>query len=187
MSKPSLHEVIKLSYADKQKQQEGLKHYGYNYDSRFSNDNHQVYYNPNEEKLIFSVTGTHKPSDWITNAYLGVGKLKDTTRYQESDKALKEAKAHYNPKNVSITGHSQSGATASYIANPEDNVYTLDKASTIGQSYRPNEKAYRTSGDAVSVLGVLNKNMKTLGNNNFFKDPLNAHNVDNIKDEEIYV
>ena len=63
---------------------------------------------------IFSVTGTHKPSDWVTNAYLSVGKLKDTSRYQESDKALKEAKAHYNPKS-SITGHSQGGATASTI------------------------------------------------------------------------
>ena len=187
MSKPSLHEVIKLSYADKQKQQEGLKHHGYNYDSRLSNDNHQVYYNPNEEKLIFSVTGTHKPSDWLTNAYLGVGKLKDTTRYQESEKALKEAKQHYNPKSVSITGHSQGGTTASYIAQPSDNVFTLDKGTTINQGYRNNEKAYRTNNDVVSVLGVLNKNMVTLGNKNLFKDPLNAHNVDNIKDEEIYV
>ena len=53
MSKRSLHEVIKLSYADKQKQMNGLKKNGYNYDSRLSNDNHQVYYNPNEQKQIF--------------------------------------------------------------------------------------------------------------------------------------
>ena len=155
MSKPSLHEVIKLSYADKQKQMNGLKKNGYNYDSRLSNDNHQVYYNPNEQKMIFSVTGTHKPSDWITNAYLGLGKIKETSRYQESDKALKEAKAHYKPKNVSITGHSQGGTTASYIAQPTDNVYTLDKGTTIGQGYRNNEKAYRTKNDVVSVLGCL--------------------------------
>lgn len=187
MSKPNLHEVIKLSYSNKEEQQKGLKHYGYNYDSRFSNDNHQMYYNPNEQKMIFSVTGTHKPSDWITNAYLGVGKLKDTTRYQESDKALKEAKQHYNPKNVSIIGHSQAGSTASYIAQPNDNVYTLDKGVTIGQGYRNNEKAYRTKNDIVSVLGAFNNNMTTLTNKNLFKDPLNAHNVNNIKDEEIFI
>ena len=175
------------SYDDKEKQMNGLKKNGYNYDSRLSNDNHQVYYNPNEQKMIFSVTGTHKPSDWITNAFLGLGKIKETSRYQESDKALKDAKAHYKPKNVSITGHSQGGTTASYIAQPTDNVYTLDKGTTIGQGYRNNEKAYRTKNDVVSVLGVLNKNMTTLSNRNLFKDPLNAHNIDNISNEQIFI
>jgi hypothetical protein len=184
---PTLHEVLKLSYADKEKQQQGLKQHGYNYDSRFSNDNHQVYYNPKKQKLLFSVTGTHNLKDWGTNAYLAMGKLKSTSRYQESDRALKEAKALYNPRKVSITGHSQSGATASYIAQPSDKVFTLDKATTIGQGYRPNEKAYRTSGDIVSILGVHNKNMTTLANKNVFKNALTSHNVNNIKDENIYI
>ena len=161
MTKPTLHEVVKLSYANKQKQSNGLKSYGYNYDSRFSNDNHQVYYNPNEQKMIFSVTGTHKANDWITNAYLGLGKIKETSRYQDSDKALKEAKSYYNPKNVSVTGHSQGGTTASYIAQPSDKVLTLNKGVSIGQGHRPNETAYRTEGDIVSLLGVRNRNMTT--------------------------
>ena len=148
---PTLHEVLKLSYANKDLQQKGLKNYGYNYDSRFSNDNHQVYYNPNEQKMIFSVTGTHKPTDWITNAYLGVGKLKDTNRYKESHKTLREAKEYYKPKDVSITGHSQSGATASYISSPEDKVYTLDPA-LINQKPRQNVHNFRTQGDAISAL-----------------------------------
>ena len=87
---PTLHEVLKLSYANRDLQQKGLKHHGYNYDSRFSNDNHQVYYNPNEQKMIFSITGTNKPSDWITNGYLAMGKLKDTDRYKECLKELND-------------------------------------------------------------------------------------------------
>jgi hypothetical protein len=184
---PTLHEVLKLSYANRDLQQKGLKHHGYNYDSRFSNDNHQVYYNPNEQKMIFSVTGTNKPSDWGTNAYLALGKLKDTDRYKESHKALREAKAHYNPKSVSITGHSQGATTASYISSPDDKVYTLDKAVTIGQSYRPNEQAYRTKHDVVSILGVNNKNMTTLENKNLFKNIITNHNIDNIKNEKIFI
>jgi hypothetical protein len=185
--KPSLHEVLKLSYADREKQQQGLKNYGYNYDSRFSNDNHQAYYNPKKQKLLFSVTGTHNLKDVGTDAYLAAGKLKDTTRYQQADKALKEAKALYNPKKVSVAGHSLGGTISSYIAQPSDKVYTLDKGVTLGQGYRPNEKAYRTSGDLVSVLGVRNKNMVTLSNKNMFKNVLTNHNVNNIKDEKIFV
>ena len=184
---PTLHEILKLSYADREKQQQGLKQHGYNYDSRFSNDNHQVYYNPNEQKLLFSVTGTHNLKDWGTNAYLAMGKLKDTERYQQSDRALKEAKQHYKPKDVSVTGHSLGGAISSYIAQPSDKVYTLDKAVTLGQGYRPSEKAYRTSGDLVSVLGVRNKNMVTLSNKNLFKNALTNHNVDNISGQNIFV
>ena len=184
---PTLHEVLKLSYANKEKQMHGLKRHGYNYDSR-SNDNHQIYYNPTQRKLIYSVTGSHTPSDWwSTNTYLAMGKLKDTSRYQESDKALKEAKNYYKPKEVSVIGHSLGGTISSYIAQPSDKVYTLDKAITFGQSYRPNEQAYRAKHDIVSILGVNNKNMTTLENKNLFKNIITNHNIDNIKNEKIFI
>ena len=185
--KPSLHEVLKLSYADREKQQQGLKNYGYNYDSRFSNDNQQVYFNPKREKLLFSVAGTHNLKDVGTDVYLAAGKLKDTSRYQEADKALKQAKALYNPRKVSVTGHSLGGTISSYIAQPTDKVLTLNKGVTLRQGYRPNEKAYRTSGDLVSVLGVRNKNLTTLSNKNLFKNVLTSHNVDNISGHNIFV
>jgi hypothetical protein len=40
------------------------------------------------------------------------------------------------------------------------------------------------------VIGFLNAempNMTTLKNKNWLKDPLTAHNVDNIKNEKIFV
>jgi len=184
---PTLHEVLKLSYANRDLQQKGLKHHGFNYDSRFSNDNHQVYYNPNEQKMIFSVTGTNKPSDWGTNAYLAMGKLKETDRYNQSHRILREAKDYYKPKNVSVIGHSLGGTIGSYISSPDDKVYTLDKGITIGQGYRPNEQAYRTKHDVVSILGVNNKNMTTLENKNLFKNIITNHNIDNIKNEKIFI
>lgn len=184
---PTLHEVLKLSYANKEKQQKGLTQHGYKYDSRLSNENQQVYYNPDKQKLLFTVSGTHNLKDWGTNAYLAVGRLKDTQRYKEADKTLKEAKQYYKPKETSVAGHSLGGTIGSYISQPSDRVVTLDKGVTIGQGYRKNEKAYRTSGDIVSIIGVRNKNMTTLANQNLFKNALVSHNVDNIKDKSLFV
>lgn len=185
--KVPLSEALKLSYENKEKQQNGLKQYGYNLDSRFSNENQQVYYNPKKQKLLFTVAGTHNIKDIGTDAYLALGKIKDTRRYQEADKALKEAKAFYNPRKVSVAGHSMGATISSYIAQPSDKVYTLDKGVTIGQGYRPNERAYRTSGDVVSLLGVRNKNMKTFENENLFKNALTSHNISNIENQNIFV
>ena len=43
-------------------------------------------------------------------------------------------------------------------------------------------------GDLVSVLGAgRNDTLKTLKNRNWLKDPLTAHNVENIKNEKIFV
>ena len=79
-----------------------------------------------------------------------------------------------------------------YIADKNDKVYTLNKGATIGQITRSNENAYRTSGDIVSALNANSTRMKTLNNYNkptgFIPlDILKAHNVENIKDNNIYV
>ena len=79
-----------------------------------------------------------------------------------------------------------------YIGNRNDKVYTLDKGATIGQKIRSNEKAYRTSGDLVSVLNANSRRMKTFKNphiktGNFIIDSFNAHSVDNIKNSNIKI
>ncbi len=52
MSEVNLYDVLKNSYSNKKKQMDGLKRNGYNYDSMLSNHNQQVYFNPNDRKLI---------------------------------------------------------------------------------------------------------------------------------------
>lgn len=183
----SLYDTLKNSYKPLKEQSAYYKQHGYKLDTKLSNDNQQVFYNPRENKLLFSVAGTHNLKDWGTDAYLAVGKLKDTSRYKEADRALKEAKAHYKPKDVSIAGHSLGGTISSYIAQPSDKVYTLDKGVNLGQGYRNNEKAFRTSGDVISILGSLNKNMKTLPNHNIIKDPYGSHDIEQIKDLDVFV
>ena len=184
-----LHDVIKNSYA--KNKAKSMK--GYNLDENLSNHNQQVYYNPNNKKLLYSVAGTHNWDDVGTDIYLGAGHLKDTNRYKEADRTLKQAKQKYGVNKAMIAGHSLGGSIAGYVGNPDvDSIYTLDKGATVGQAVRRGEKAYRTSGDAISFINANDSNMKTLINptqqtGHFIKDALKAHNVGNVKYSNISI
>jgi predicted alpha/beta-fold hydrolase len=136
------------------------------------------------------VAGTHNLADWGTDAYLAVGKLKDTNRYKEAKSTLEKAKEKYQPKKTVLAGHSLGGGITNGIASGEDKVMNLDPAYTIGQKARTNVQNYRTNGDIVSLFAPKS-NTKTL-QNNYTKtgilplDILNAHNVNQIKNDKIF-
>ena len=187
-----LHDVLKNSYA--KNKAKTMK--GYNLDENLSNHNQQVYYNPNKKSLLLSGTGTHNiwdGKDIGTDVYLALGKLKDTNRYKEADRTLKQAKKKYGVDSAIITGHSLFGTISGYIGNPEkDHIYTLDKGATLGQPVRKGENAFRSKGDVVSLLNANDPHIKNLINPNqetgrFIKDTLNAHNVGNIKYNNIHL
>jgi hypothetical protein len=192
MSEVNLYDVLKNSYSDKKKQMDGLKRNGYNYDSMLSNHNQQVYYNPNDRKLIVNVAGTHNLSDWGTDAYLAAGKLKDTNRYKEANSIFKEAKKKYNPSNTNVVGHSLGGSIASYIAGNNDKVHTLNSGYTIGQKTKKNREEYQVGGDIVSLFGSNQKHTHLISGN--YRDsgliPIdvyNAHAISNIKNSKIRI
>jgi hypothetical protein len=181
MPKLTLYEGLKNSYNPQ-------KTIGKNYilDDELSNDNQQVYVNRKKNnKLLFSVTGTrlNKLQDLGTDLYLAAGKLKDTNRYKEAESTLEKAKKKYNKNNATIIGHSLGSTIGSYIKKPEDRFVGLDAGYTIGQPTREGEH-YRVKNDVISGLGSKNSNMRTINKNtNLF----NAHGVDNIKDEQIFI
>lgn len=184
-----LYDVLKAGY-DKTKRND-LNKYGYNYDSMLSNSNQQVYFNPNENKLLVNVAGTHNLSDVGTDIYLAFGDLKSTNRYKQARDTLNKAKEKYGVQNATITGHSLGGAISQYIASKDDKAITLDKGATIGQKSRKNESAYRVEGDVVSLLNAGAKRTTTLENDkpSFLpiRNVLNAHAVDRIKDKNIFI
>jgi hypothetical protein len=180
---------LKYSYKPLDQQEEFYKRQGFKLDRDLSNDNQQVLYNKEKNKLLYNIAGTHNLKDWGTDAYLLFGNIKNTNRYKEADERLKQAKQKYNVNNATITGHSLGATLGNYIAKPEDKAYLLDEGATFGQRQRNNDnhQHFRTRGDLVSALVSRQSNVKTLSNKNISKDFLRAHNVENIKNEKIYV
>jgi hypothetical protein len=176
----SFHDILKNGYVKDKKNNLN----GYILDNQLSDHNHQVYYHPENKKLLYNVTGTHNKSDWIDNIKLATGiGFKNTKRYNDEKETLKKAKTKYVTDNAIISGHSLGGAYASYISDPnKDHVITLDKASTIGQKSRSNEENYIKRGDLVGAFGDKNK---YFGNHTF--DFLHAHKVDHSRDLNIFV
>ena len=69
-----LYEGFKNSYAPRKDQEKFGSDAGYIFDSELSNDNQQVYFNPDKKKLLYSVAGTHNLSDVGTDIQLMRGK-----------------------------------------------------------------------------------------------------------------
>lgn len=185
-----LYDALKYSYQPLSKQEEFYKRQGYQLDKDLSNDNQQVLFNKDKNKLLYNIAGTHKLSDWGTDAYLLFGNLKNTNRYKEADERLKQAKQKYNVSNATITGHSLGAGIGNYIASKDDKAYLLDEGATFGQLERnnPNHKHYRVGGDVVSSLAKDNKNMGLISRKKGLgMDPISSHKLEQIQDESIFV
>ena len=185
----NLYEVLNASHQSEQKKKEALKRFGYNYDSMLSNKNNSTYYNPETQKLLFAVKGTDptSPADIFTDVALLAGFLKNTNRYKDSKHLLKEAKHKYNQDKTTIIGYSLGGAIASGIKSAGDEVYTYNKGVTIGQKLNPHEHAYRSKNDLVSMFNANNEAMHTINNNNNRLRLLKNHELENIKNEDIFI
>jgi hypothetical protein len=109
----SLYNVLKTGYSnDKNKQAKFGEKHGYIVDKHSTNNSHQVYYNPTENKLLYNGNGTKNNlqnflKDWKTNAYITVGQGKIAPRYQQKKMHLEKARKKYNTAETTITGHSQ--------------------------------------------------------------------------------
>ena len=175
---------------------DALNHTGFSYDKGLSNHNQQVYFNQKDNKLLYSVAGTHNAGDLGTDLYMGLGGLKNTQRYKEADHILKEAKRKYNPGHTTLIGSSLGGSIASKLSG--DKIYTYNKFSHALEKIIPNEQSYRTSGDLVSYLNP-NKNTKTLKGNpkilpiylptyrSIATNAYDKHQLKNIKNKNIFI
>lgn len=160
--KLNLYNALEASYKSVADAKKELAKYDYYVNERLSTPDIKVAWNPVTKKLLFLVAGTNKLADVSTDVGLAFGKLKDTTRYKDAKELLKKAKEAYNVDTATIAGHSLGATISSYISSKKDKVFSYNKGATIGQGSRPNEVAYRSKGDIVSVLASGNKNMKTL-------------------------
>jgi hypothetical protein len=194
---PKLYDALKASYESIEDAKKRLLKDDFILINELSNHNQKIFFNPKTKKLLMVGAGTHNLSDIGTDIYLAAGKLKNTKRYKEAKEVLEKARNLFpSAKGVEIVGHSLFGAIASGIGKKTDKITTYNKGVTIGQKTRPNEHAYRTEGDIVSILSdkpiTLNKKTQNLRQHKsvqnvsvptFFK----SHNLENLKNSNINV
>ena len=66
--RPTLYDTLRVGYLPSESQQgREMAKYGYQIDKGLSNDNQQVYYNPETKKLLYNVTGSHTLGDWVNS------------------------------------------------------------------------------------------------------------------------
>ena len=118
----NLHDVLKNSYASPDKQANFGKDKGYIYDKDLSNHNQQVYFHPDQKKLLVSIAGTHNASDLVTDARMMAGGLKNTDRFKSAQSTLNTAKNKYGVDSATIAGHSLGGVIGSYAGSSKDKV-----------------------------------------------------------------
>ena len=181
------YDAMKNSYASQSDQAKFGADQGYIYDDALSNDNQQVYYNPQSGKMLYSVTGTHNVSDIGTDFKLMTGGLKQTKRYKEAEDTFNLAKQKYNPKESVAYGTSLGAAISSNL--DADKIVTLNKANAIGAKTGKREVAIRTHGDIVSVFGANQTHMNTISGGDLY-DPmtwLNSHGSHNLKGKDLFI
>lgn len=185
----TLHDALKIGYLrDEKKQKNALKRFGYRLDTDLTNREHLTAYDPVQKKLLFVSNGTQPTSlkDIGTDIALAFGGLKSTARYRDDKRAFNAATAKYDEDKAVVLGHSLGGVISSGIARGKDQVYTLNKAATVGAQTRKNEKAFRIEGDIVSALG---SGIKTIRNPTLGREVpvLGPHAIDKIKKLPIVV
>jgi hypothetical protein len=64
----NLYDALRVGYiGNENKQGKEMAKYGYQIDKGLSNENQQVYYNPENKKLLYNVTGSHTLGDWVNS------------------------------------------------------------------------------------------------------------------------
>jgi hypothetical protein len=64
----TLYDSLRVGYlANENKQGQEMQKYGYVIDKNLSNENQQVYYNPDTKKLLYNVTGSQSLQDWVNS------------------------------------------------------------------------------------------------------------------------
>lgn len=64
----TLYDSLRVGYlANENKQGQEMQKYGYVIDKNLSNENQQVYYNPETKKLLYNVTGSQSLQDWVNS------------------------------------------------------------------------------------------------------------------------
>jgi hypothetical protein len=184
--KLKLYNALNIGYLrNEKKQAKRLKKFGYVLDKELTNREHLVAYNPFDQKLLYVSNGTNfaNPTDVYNDIRGLTNTQKSTRRYQEEKNALLKAKEKYNPSKTTLASHSLGSQYTNTISSRNDDVYQYNPFLMPNTTPRDNIQNIRTEGDFVSLFAPQENTMNLANPNSLLK----AHNLDNIRNQPIFL
>lgn len=125
---------------------------GYKKDNSLSNSEITCFYDPSINHAVAVFRGTERTfTDWSNNAMYIAGQYEKTDRFKRAKKMYEKIANKYGEKNVSLVGHSQSGAITRLIGENAKEIINLNPAN-LGEKNKDNEHVVRSSNDLVSAI-----------------------------------
>ena len=115
---------------------------GFNVDKSISTKESRVFVSNSSPHVIIAHIGTYNTADWMNNAVYAIGgdfAYKQTPRFKRAEQVQKKAEQKYNPKNISVIAHSQSGIIAQLLGKNVYETITLNKATRVQDLFRFNQ------------------------------------------------
>lgn len=160
LSSKEMSKFVKGSYAKKK----DAKPVGnYQVDRELSTGKNKVYFDPDTNKAVVALSGTHgNMTDWMNNAHILFGDFKKTKRYKDAEKIQRKANAKYDMQNVTTVSHSKSGETARILAKKGLTSASVSLNPAILGKQHKGVQVVRSGSDIVSALTPKQKGDVTI-------------------------
>ena len=197
-----LEEGLNVSYSPLEKTQKKLDPYGYKLDTELSTKENKVFYNPYNNKVVYSVAGTNPFSarDLGTDAYLaflGQSGLKATNRYKEAEATLEKVRNKYKKANKTLISHSLgSSIVNTFNIKPDEQVKGFGTGSGLfsqggkGQSFRTFYDPFSFTSKDTLIPAYIPKKKGNLRGKEKVDYPTGlfaSHSYENLRSNPVFV
>ena len=142
-------------------------------------------------QVVIALRGTEGTAkDWSNNAVYGLGgetAYKLTPRYKRAKERVAELEKRYNPEDITLIGHSQSGLIAELLPSKAREIITLNKATRpqdfLFRRRKSNQYDIRSRFDPVSFFPLQKSNYTIDG---VSLNPLAQHSPDILEGQKVY-
>ena len=142
-------------------------------------------------QVVVALRGTEGTAkDWSNNALYGLGgelAYKQIPRYKRAKERVAQLEKQYNPEDITLIGHSQSGLIAELLPSKAREIITLNKATRpqdfLFRRRKKNRYDIRSRFDPVSFFPLQKSNYTIDG---VSLNPLAQHSPDILQGEKVY-
>ena len=142
-------------------------------------------------QVVVALRGTEGTAkDWSNNLVYGVAgqsAYKQAPRYKRAKERVAQLEKRYNPEDISLVGHSQSGLIAELLPTKAREIISLNSASRPQDMFYNKKKKnlyrIRAKFDPVSMFNIGNPEY-TINEKNL--NPLAQHSPDILEGQKVY-